>query len=50
MIEAYRSLVKQVRRTTTVSLHLPSRLKEAFREHQEIFEAFRRKMEKMPGP
>jgi hypothetical protein len=43
LIEAYLSLVKQVRWATTLSLHLPSRLREAFREHQEIFEAFRRK-------
>ena len=43
LIEAYLSLVKQVRWATTLSLQLPSRLKEAYREHREIFEAFRRK-------
>ena len=42
LIEAYLSLVKQVRWATTLSLQLPARLKEAFREHQKIFEAFRR--------
>ena len=43
LIETYQMLVKQVRWATTLSLQLPARLEEAFREHQEIFEAFRSK-------
>jgi DNA-binding GntR family transcriptional regulator len=43
LFNTYLSLVKQVRWATTLSLQLPTRLKEAFREHQKIFEAFRRK-------
>ena len=43
LIEAYQSLVKQVRWATTLSLQLPARLKEAYQEHRKIFEAFRRK-------
>ena len=43
LIEGYLSLVKKVRWATTLSLQLPARLEEAFREHRKIFEAFRRK-------
>jgi len=43
LIEAYLPLVKKIRWATTLSLQLPARLKEALREHQKIFEAFRRK-------
>ena len=40
LIEIYESLVKQVRWATTLSLKLPDRSKESFREHKAIFKAF----------
>jgi len=43
LFDTYLSLVKQVRWATTLSLQLPARLKEAFREHQKISEAFQRR-------
>jgi len=40
LIDTYQSLVKQIRWATSLSLELPMRPKESFREHKEIFEAF----------
>lgn len=45
LIETYQSLVKQVRWATSLSLELPARPEESFREHREIFEAFQHKDE-----
>jgi DNA-binding GntR family transcriptional regulator len=41
LVETYQMLVKQVRWATTLSLQMPARLKEALREHQKIYEAFK---------
>lgn len=43
LIETYQTLVRQIRWATSLSLELPTRPKEAFSEHKEIFEAFRNK-------
>lgn len=40
VVESYLSLVKQVRWSTSLSLRLPGRSQESFREHKAIFEAF----------
>jgi DNA-binding GntR family transcriptional regulator len=42
LIETYQSLVKQIRWATSLSLELPARPEESFREHREVFEAFQR--------
>ncbi len=43
LIGAFRALVKQVRWATSLSLELPARPEESFREHRKIFEAFQRR-------
>jgi DNA-binding GntR family transcriptional regulator len=42
LIETYQSLAKQIRWATSLSLELPARPEESFREHREVFEAFQR--------
>lgn len=40
LIDTYQSLVKKIRWATILSLELPMRPKESFKEHKEIFKAF----------
>lgn len=43
VVESYLSLVKQVRWSTSLSLRLPGRPQQAFKEHKVIFEAFKQR-------
>lgn len=50
LIEVYSSLVKKIRWATSLSLELPARPEESFREHKLIYEAFReRNSERLRG-